>query len=161
MISQAAKRGYPAQKRAAPTGAPAADAAAGSSPAYEQGMAFVRESLYGAKAAKDVAKSLRAASDPARALADTAYEMVTIADEATNGAIPDEELVAFATEVLGEVADIAEAAGLRIRGATIAKAVQMMLVRYVTEQGMDPTQLQQAMAQVDTEAVGRELERMA
>jgi hypothetical protein len=122
-------------------------------------MAFVRKALYGAEAARDVAAGLKKARDPAQGLADTAYEMVTLADEATEGAIPDEQLIAFASEVLGEVADIATAAGVKVSGATIAKAVQTMLLRYVAEQGLDITQLQQAMSQVDPEEVGMTLEK--
>ena len=87
--------------------------------------------------------------------------MVSIADERTQGSIPDEQLVPFAAEVLGEVADIAQATGIEVKGATIAKAMQMMLVRYVTEQGMDPTQLQAAMAKVDPEALGAKLDKEA
>lgn len=143
----------PAQQRS-----PAA-AVAPQGDAYDAGMNIVRKSLYGAEAARDMAKALRSARDPAEGLASAAYEMVSIADEATEGAIPDERLVEFATEVLGEVADIATAAGVKIRGAVIAKAMQMMLVRYVTEQGMDPSQLQAAMAQVDPEKLGAQLDK--
>lgn len=141
-----------------PQGAQAPEQQAG---AYEQGMNIVREALYGKEAARDVAQALKVSNNPSEALSTTAYEMVTIADEATQGAIPDEELIAFASEVLGEVADIAIAAGIEVKGATIAKAMQLMLVRYVTEQGMDPTQLQQAMAQVNPDELGAELDKVA
>jgi len=129
--------------------------------AVDQGMAFVRKALYGAEAAREVAVSLKKAPDAAQGLADTAYEMVKMADEATDGAIPDEQLIQFASEVLGEVADIAVAAGLEIKGAQIAKAVQSMLLRYVSEQGLDVAQLKQAMSQVDPEAVGATLDTVA
>lgn len=129
--------------------------------ALQRAMAVVHKSLYGAEAARDVAKAMKAASDPAEGLAMTAYEMVSIADEATNGEIPDEELIGFASEVLGEVADIANAAGVPVGGAQIAKAVQLMLIRFVTEQGIDPSQLQQAMAAVPPEQVGAMLEQGA
>jgi len=127
--------------------------------AYDEGMAIVRKALYGAKAAKDMAKALKTAQDPAQGLADAAYQMVTIADEATNGSIPDERLIDFASEVLGEVADIATAAGVEIKGAQIARAVQIMLLRYVAEQGLDITELQAAMAQVDPDALGAQLDK--
>ena len=65
------------------------------------------------------------------------------------------------TEVLGEVADIAMAAGVDVKGATIAKAVQLMLVRYVTDQGLDATQLQQAMAQVNHEQLGAAMDQIS
>ena len=153
-----------AVKKPAPEGKPAKAPKGGSgdnSPAYEQAMSVVREGLYGAEAARDVAKAMRAANDPAEGLATTAYEMVAMADEATQGQVPDEELVSMASEILGEVADIAQAAGIEIKGAVIAKAMQMMLVRYVTEQGMDPTQLQQAMAQVNPDELGAALDKEA
>ena len=140
--------------------APAAPAA----PQGQQGdpiakaMEVVQQSLYGAEAARDVAKALKMAPSIEQGLAETAYEMVAVADE-TVGGIPDEQLVTFAAEVLGEVADIAEAAGIKVKGAHVAKAVQMMLIRFVTEQGMDPTQLQQAMAQVNPEEVGAQLDK--
>ena len=140
--------------------APAAPAA----PQGQQGdpiakaMEVVQQSLYGAEAARDVAKALKMAPSIEQGLAETAYEMVAVADE-TVGGIPDEQLVTFAAEVLGEVADIAEAAGIKVKGAHVAKAVQMMLIRFVTEQGMDPTQLQQAMAQVNPDEVGAQLDK--
>lgn len=126
---------------------------------YAEGMAIVRKALYGAEAARDMAKALKSAQDPAQGLADAAYEMVTIADEATQGRIPDERLIPFASEVLGEVVDIAKAAGVEVKGAQITKAVQIMLLRYVGEQGLDTTQLQAAMSQVDPEKVGAALDK--
>jgi hypothetical protein len=126
--------------------------------AYDKAIGIVREALYGKEAARDVAKAMQSANDPAEGLATTAYEMVAVADEATEGMVPDEMLVPLASEVLGEVADIAIAAGIEVRGATIAKAMQSMILRYVTEQGMDPTQLREAMAQVDQEQLGATLD---
>lgn len=129
--------------------------------AYEEAMGMARKALYEAEAARDVAKAMRSAPSPEQGLADTAYEMVSIVDEATQGRVPDEDLVPLAAEILGEVADIAQAAGVQVKGSVIAKAMQLMLVRYVTEQGMDPSQLQAAMAQVDTEQLGAKLEQGA
>ena len=157
---QAAPQGQPAMQ-----GQPAPEdgqqAAPGGGDALQRAMDVVQKALYGAEAARDVAKAMKSASDPAEGLAMTAYEMVAIADEATNGEIPDEDLIGFASEVLGEVADIANAAGVPVGGAQIAKAVQLMLVRFVTEQGIDPSQLQQAMAAVPPEQVGAMLEQGA
>lgn len=150
-----------AVKKPAPKGGDAGMEKPEGGDAMERAMDVVRKGLYGAEAARDVAKAMKAANDPAEGLAMTAYEMVAMADEATEGQIPDEELVGFATEVLGEVADIATAAGVKVGGAQIARAVQLMLVRFVTEQGLDPTQLQQAMAQVPPEQVGAMLDKEA
>ena len=142
-------------------GAPAAEGSADeSNPAYQAAMKIAMQALYGAGGAKDVAKAIQAASDPAEGLADTAYEMVSIADERTQGQVPDELLVSLATEILGEVADIAQAAGIEVKGAMIATAMRTMLLRYVTEQGLDASQLQQAMAALDPAAVGAQLDKM-
>jgi hypothetical protein len=159
MLASAVKPQAPQQPQGQPQAPMQGQPPAEGGSAYDQAMGLVREALYSKEAARDVAKAMKVAGDPAQGLADTAYEMVTIADEGTQGQVPDEELVSLATEVLGEVADIATAAGIEVKGATIAKAMQMMLVRYVTEQGLDPTQLQQAMAQVNPDELGAKLDQ--
>lgn len=132
-----------------------------SDPNYQAAMKLAMEVLYKQGAARDVAKSLASGHDPVETLANTAYEMVTVIDEKTNGSVPDELLVSLATQILSEVAEIGEAAGLKIDGDTIAQAMQQMLIRYLTEHGVDPSQLQQAMGQVDTKEVGSALDKWA
>lgn len=129
------------------------------SDAYKAAMAFVMEKLYRAEAARQVADAVKKAPNPAEGLAEFAYEIVTIADERTQGAIGDEEIIEFASEVLGEVAEIAEAAGVKVTGQVIAEATRSMLIRWVTEQGGDPTQLQAEMGKIDTAQLGAELEK--
>ena len=63
----------------------------------------------------------------------------------------------FARQILQEVADIAEAAGIQLKGSEIATAMKQMILRYVGEQGMDTTQLSAAMDDVDP----AEFDRMA
>ena len=53
-----------------------------------------------------------------------------------------------------------QAAGIEVKGAMIATAMRTMLLRYVTEQGMDASQLQQAMADMDPQALGAALDQM-
>lgn len=118
-------------------------------PAYVGALRFAMQALYENGAAEGVAKSLRMARDPAEGLANTAYEIMGIVEERTDGAVPDELLVLLATRILEEVADIAEAAGIEVRGSTVAMALKQMILRYLGEQGMDTTQLAQAMDQVD------------
>ena len=164
LIESAGGKLPPPRPAAAAPGAPVAPGAAPeadeSNPAYQAAMKIAMQALYGAGGAKDVAKAIQSASDPAEGLADTAYEMVSIADEKTQGQVPDELLVSLATEILGEVADIAQAAGIEVKGAMIATAMRSMLLRYVTEQGMDASQLQQAMADMDPQALGAALDKM-
>jgi len=126
-----------------------------SDPGYQQAAQFAMEALYKNKAAKDIAKALKTARDPVEALANTAYEIISITDERTNGAVPDEMLAAFATFVLEEVAEIAEAAGVPLKPSDVAMALKQMILRFLGEQGVDTTQLQQAMDQVDPEEFNR------
>lgn len=119
-------------------------------PNFQQAMQFAMEVLYSKGEAKNVATTLQAKGDsPAQALADTAYEITSIVDEKTEGRVPDELLVLLASRILEEVADIAEAAGFKLQPADIAEALKQMILRFLGEQGVDTTQLQAAMDQVD------------
>lgn len=120
-----------------------------SDPAFQSAIKMAMQALYEAKAAKGVAESLKAAPDPVQGLADTAYEMTSIVDERTDGSVPDELIVPLGMAILGEVVEIGTAAGVQYQPADIAQAFKTMLLRFLGEQGMDTTQLQQAMDQVD------------
>lgn len=128
-------------------------------PGFAQATRFAMEALYANKAANDIAKALKTAPNKVDAMANTAYEIVSITDEKTDGAVPDELLAAFATFVLEEVAEIAEAAGLEIKPSDVALALKQMILRFLGEQGVDTTQLQQAMDQVDPEEFNRAAEQ--
>lgn len=125
------------------------DADPDTDPAFQQAATLAMEALYSNQAAKDVAKSLRSAASVVDGLADTAYEITSIIDERTDGQVPDELLVPLAAKVLEEVGDIAEAAGIAVTGADVAEAMKKMILRFLGEQGIDTTQLEQAMSQID------------
>lgn len=118
-------------------------------PAFAAAMEFAMQALYQNGAANDIAKSLGAARDPVEALANTAYEIVSIVDEKTQGGVPDELLALLATNILEEVMEIGEAAGVELTPEVAGGALKQMILRYVGEQGGDTTQLQAAMDQVD------------
>jgi hypothetical protein len=118
-------------------------------PAFQQALTYAYSALYEAQAAKDVAQQLKSAPDLAEAMADVAYSITSVVDERTDGAVPDELLVALAMNVLEEVGAIAEAANLQPEPEVVAAAFKTMILRYLGEQGIDTTELQQAMEQVD------------
>ena len=118
-------------------------------PAFQQALTLAYEALYKGDASKDVAKQLRAAPSVADGLADIAYNITSVIDERTGGEVPDELLVPLAMNVLEEVGEIAEAAGMKPQPEDVAQAFKTMVLRYLGEQGVDTTQLQQAMDQVD------------
>lgn len=120
-----------------------------SDPGYQQALKFAMDALYKSGAAQQIAKQISGSESVPDALSDVAYNIITIADEKTNGAVPDELLVLFASSVLKEVADIADAAGVEVKSADLAAAMKTMILRYLGEQGVDTTQLQGAMDKVD------------
>ena len=126
-----------------------------SDPGYQAALEFAMKALYSDKAAKDIAKALRTAQDPVDALSTISYEIMSIVDERTQGAVPDELLALLATNILEEVASIAEAAKIPVKPSDLAMALKQMILRFLGEQGVDTTQLQQAMDQVDPEEFNR------
>jgi hypothetical protein len=122
-----------------------------SDPNYQAALEFAMKALYSEKAAKDIAKALRTSKDPVDALSTISYEIMSIIDERTDGAVPDELLALLATNILEEVASIAEAANIPVKPSDLALALKQMILRFLGEQGVDTTQLQQAMDQVNPE----------
>jgi len=118
-------------------------------PAFVQAMRFAMSVLYEQNAADDVAKQLSAGQDKVEALANIAYEITTTVDERTEGRVPDELVALLGMAILKEVLDIAEALKLGVTPAEAAGAFKLMLLRYLGENGVDTSQLQQAMDQID------------
>lgn len=118
-------------------------------PNFQAALKYAMQVLYEKGAAKDIAQQIRSANDPVDGLADIAYNITQIVDEQTQGAVPDEMLVPLAMKILEEVVQIAEAAQVKVAPADVAGAFKQMILRYLGEQGIDTSQLQQAMDQVD------------
>ena len=115
---------------------------------FKQAVAFVKSALYENGAAKSVAEALKA-GDRVDALAEQAYKIIEIADERTDGAVEDEQIALLAAEVLEDVADIGEAAGLDYKPQEIALAMRQMLIRFMQENGVQTADLETAMDKVD------------
>jgi hypothetical protein len=118
-------------------------------PAFVAAVKLAMQALYEKGAAQDVAKQIRAAQDPVQGLSDIAYEMTSVVDEKTQGKVPDELIMMLAIKVLSEIGDIAEASGIKVTASEISAAFKDMLLRFLGENGMDTSQLQQAMDQID------------
>lgn len=126
-----------------------ADSADENNPAFVQAMKFAMSVLYEQDAADDVAKQLRAGKDKVDTLANIAYDITTTVDEKTEGQVPRELIALLAMAILKEVIDIAEALKLGVTPKDAADAFKQMLLRYLGENGVDTTQLEQSMNQVD------------
>lgn len=144
------------------TGEDPGEGAGEDDPNYQAGLKIAMDALYKQGGAKDVAKAVQGSRDPAGALAEVTYSIIAVADERTEGKIPDELLVSFGVDVLTEVAEIAEAAGVQVSADVIGQATQKMLVRFLQENGMDTSEIEQAMAQINqTGEGGQMLEQFA
>lgn len=119
-------------------------------PVFKAGMEWVRTVLFKKGAADNYANVLRKSEDKGDALANIAYELVEVADTKSNGDLPRELLVMFASFVLQELVDVADTAGAEIQPSDIAEAWKLMIQRYLGEQGMDVEEIAAAMNQVDT-----------
>jgi len=118
-------------------------------PAFVQALKFSMSVLYEQNAADDVAKQLQSGKDKVETLANIAYEITSTVDEKTEGQVPRELIALLGMAILKEVIDIAEAMKMGVTPADAAGAFKQMLLRYLGENGVDTTQLQQSMDQVD------------
>jgi hypothetical protein len=118
-------------------------------PTFQQALALAMESLYSNEAAMDVSQQLKSAQNLQDALANVSYDITVVIDERTNSDVPDELLVPLAMKVLEEVVEIAEASGLSPTPQDVALAFKQMILRFLQEQGVDTSQLDQAMNEVD------------
>lgn len=125
------------------------DEADESDPKFQEALALAMESLYSNEAAMDVSQQLKSAGNLTDALAAVAYDMTAVIDERTNGEVPDELLVPLAMKVLEEVVEIAQASGLDPQPEDVALAFKQMILRFLQEQGVDTSQLDEAMNAVD------------
>jgi hypothetical protein len=118
-------------------------------PEFISAMKFALKVLYQSGAADDIAKQLRASKNKQEGLANVAYEITTVVDERTDGKVPRELIGLLAMAILNEIVDIAEAAKMDIQPQDAAGAFKDMLLRYLGENGVDTSQLQQGMDQID------------
>lgn len=137
----------PAQSPAPAQGEEAED------PALKTAVDFVKRALYETGSADGVHETMKASRQPMEDMAMLAYELTSIADEKTEGQVPDELLLTLAATVLSEVAEIAEASGVQLRPSDIAGALKIMTLRFAGEMGHDTRELQAAFDQVSPEQI--------
>ena len=108
-------------------------------PEYEQFIAAAKVILFKEGGlAERIAKTLKASDDPVAVLADEVYRLVAALDERSGGMLADELLAPAAADILGMVAEIAIAAGVKLTTEEISQAMISMVERYMKESGEDP-----------------------
>jgi len=119
---------------------------------FQNALKLTLRGLYEAGAAEDVLVAMNSAPDRVSGLAETAYEMISVAIERSEPEIDPEYLPLLAIAVLGELGEIAEAGGNPFKASELAEALKQMVLRMLQESGADTSQLQAAMDQVDPSA---------
>jgi hypothetical protein len=123
--------------------------------AYEKGVVAIMRVLYDSNAADPIVESIVNAGGDPDSIAKATLSLMQSIDERTGGQIPETVLAPLATEALTQIVELVEAAGVEVGGRGIAQALQIMLLDFMTEYGADPAQIKEALASVDTEAVGK------
>lgn len=117
--------------------------------------------LYEEGADEMLAKAMQSAPDLAKGLSEQAQMMLQMVDGATEGAVPDELYMMMGIEIMSELADVGKAFGLEINGRVVATAMQDFLSGVIEGLGGDPSQLRDAMSQVNVDEVGSALDQNA
>ena len=127
---------------------PNTDAPPDQDPAFVEAVNYVRGRVWKdglSDRVNDVAKLKALTIDQ---IAMIAYKLVQQADEATGGNVQDDNLVSLAIEVLSEIIEIAMASGVDVTPTQMVSALKQMMVKYLTEQGVDATEIHKAMNQI-------------
>ena len=128
-------------------------------PAYLKAKELAMSKLYEEGAGKEIAAALQKAPSLLQGLVEQSLVLFSSVDEATNGSVPDNLLLLLGLDMLNEVAEIANSAGLPVDSKTIAEAVQKFILAVVQDLGGDTSQVEQAMSQIDPAQVGMALDK--
>lgn len=135
------------------------DSPAESNPAYAKAMDMVMAKLYDEDISDGIAKAINQSDDKAKAIVEQAKLLLDLADDATQGSVPDELYLPFAFDVFSEVVEIAQAAGTPISGSVVATATREFITVVVEDLGGDLTQVKEAMAQINPDELGASMEQ--
>lgn len=108
------------------------------------------EFLYEKGAAEDAVKMIQGSESPAKGLADATYAIISMFDEQAEGNAPIEALVAGAADALAKIAeDYEKKTQTEIPDSEVARAAQIMLVRFANEAGVDTAEMGDMLEGVD------------
>lgn len=126
-------------------------------PAYVKAKELMLSKLYEDGAADQIAQAMGSAPDPVRGVIDQTMAMLDAMEQATQGSVPDELVMTFVIEVIGEMVEIAQAAKLPIGNTEVAVIVREVLANVVDNLGGDSTAIREEMAQIDPEQVAQQM----
>ncbi|WP_394780584.1 hypothetical protein [Undibacterium sp.] len=117
------------------------------------------KALYHDGAINAALDAIQSAPSPAKGLADSTWDLFQHLDDSSGGKIPLQALAPAASEILGMIADSAAKKGLPVHGKEIAIATQSLVLRLMSMAGMDTSQMQQSISQVNYDQVGAMIDK--
>lgn len=127
-------------------------------PAYAKAKELMLSKLYEEGAADQIAQAMLAAPDPVKGVIDQVMAMLDAMEQATQGAVPDELVIPFVIEVIGEFVEIAQAAKLQIGTAEIAVVVREVMANVVDNLGGDSSAIREEMSKVNPEEIAASID---
>jgi hypothetical protein len=125
---------------------------------YEKAMVVVGRMLFDSGAIKNIAQQVASSKDVASALAQQALTVVRAVDEKSGGTIPEGVLAPIAMDVLGDIAEAAEAAGAEVNGQVLTDALTKMITTYLRDEGAKDEEIQQMLAQIDIQGMAQKID---
>jgi len=110
--------------------------------------------LYEEGAAQGIAEALKAAPSVTDGIVDQSMALADVMEQATQGSVPDELAMSFVIDIVQEVVDIGQAAGVKIGPREIADSVREVLANVIETLGGDSTAVRQEMSQLNPDEVG-------
>ena len=130
--------------------------------AFVDAMRVALVKLYEGDVSDGIAKALTgySAADKVTGIVEQAQVLFNLADDVTEGTVPDEFYVMFGLQLMGEIVQIAQAAGITVSGREMADASKRFILQTVREMGGDTAELERAMGSVDQDELGAALEQV-
>lgn len=125
-------------------------------PAYVKAKELMLSKLYEEGAAEGLAQAILSAPDPVQGVVDQTMALLDVMEQATQGSVPDELVMAFVVDAISEVVEIAEQAGAPIGEEQVVVVVREVLAQVVDTLGGDSTAIREEMASIDPAEVARQ-----
>ena len=97
--------------------------------------------------------------EDSQTLANFSYQLTAMLDAKSRGMLDVEALPAAAADVLDQVIEVAQAAGAKIGPKEVARATQLMLNKYLEENGASRDDLQKMNEAADAGKVGEAIDK--
>lgn len=129
-------------------------------PSYQMALEEARSRLYSKEVAEGLARALLSAPDVATGIADQTKALLEATDELTQNTVPDELYMMLGIELMSDVAEMAEAAGMTVTGTDLVKAMRQFMLGVIEDLGGDVNDLNAAMSQIDPQQAGGMLDQL-